>query len=141
MADDLADGYISDAGFVAAVPVFAQAAAGLTVEACRLHPDLAAQLHATPGAMLEVAMRRGPCVRLWLQATDPALGPNGHRGDARPGIGRAARAAPAARGEGPGMSHIVGIDVGGTFTDLVLYDGATAKRAHGQGAIGPRCAR
>jgi len=25
------------------------------------------------GAMLEVTMRRGPCVRLWLEAFDPAL--------------------------------------------------------------------
>ena len=80
LAEDLADGYVTEPGLGAyrdaPLPIRARPGAGLTVEACRLHPSLAEQLGATPGAMLEVAMRRGPCVRLWLAATDAGLAPD-----------------------------------------------------------------
>lgn len=76
VASDRADGYVTGPGAMPGQPVRGRETPGLSVEQCRLHPDLASGLGAGPGAMLEVAMRRGPCIRLWMTALDAALDPD-----------------------------------------------------------------
>jgi N-methylhydantoinase B len=81
LADDLEDGYVTAGGVGAyratALAIRPRPTEGLSAEACRLHPAMAASLGGMPGhllgALLEVTMRRGPSVRLWLEALDAAL--------------------------------------------------------------------
>ena len=124
LADDLADGYVTAAGRaaydIAAPWIRAHDTPGVAARFCRLPTGLAARLGAATGNLVELSAADGPARRLWVEAVDASLPADDAVAAAFAGAFRIRRL-----GGGRPVSVFVGIDVGGTFTDLVVYDTAT----------------
>jgi len=77
LAQDLVDGYVTEAGRTLydqpAPPAQTHATPGLDARHCHLPPSLAARLGAAVGDLVELAATSGPARRLWVARIDPSL--------------------------------------------------------------------
>lgn len=73
LSADIENGYVTDAGRTAfdapATSVRLAADAGLSDHACRVSETLAAALDLAPGDLIELTVKSGPSIRLWLADT------------------------------------------------------------------------